>query len=200
MLFRGLTQIYTAGTPIVNLPDSFSNFAAGSLAGIPVPVIVTIVVFMLGALILTRTTHGRRIYAIGGNERASYLAGIPVRRYLVAVYVVSGVFSALAGLILTAPSYARRSRPRQFEQVARNFFNMLVRNERIGMMDVTDAVCGTQIDPAELARCSNHQRRIFCLCLVGRERRLDNDLAQSRHCLSTQHEHTDKQRFEGIAK
>ncbi|HZU77185.1 MAG TPA: ABC transporter permease, partial [Dehalococcoidia bacterium] len=101
-LFRGFTQIYTAGTPIFNLPASFGNFGAGSIVGIPVPVIVTLIVFVLGAVVLSRTTHGRRIYAIGGNERASYLAGIPVKRYLLLVYVISGVLSALAGLVLTS--------------------------------------------------------------------------------------------------
>lgn len=101
-LFRGLTQIYTAGTPIFNLPAGFATFGAGAIAGIPIPVIVTLIVFAIGAVALARTTHGRRIYAIGGNERAAYLAGIPVKRYLVAVYVVSGVLAALAGLVLTS--------------------------------------------------------------------------------------------------
>lgn len=101
-LFGGLTQIYTAGMPIFNLPAAFSNFGAGSIVGMPVPVIVTVIVFVIGALVLTRTTHGRRIYAIGGNMRAAYLAGVPVRRYLVAVYVVSGMLAALAGLVLTS--------------------------------------------------------------------------------------------------
>ena len=101
-LFRGLTQIYTAGTPIFNLPSGFANFGAGAIAGIPIPVIMTLIIFAIGALALSRTTHGRRIYAIGGNERAAHLAGIPVKRYLVAVYVISDVLAALAGLVLTS--------------------------------------------------------------------------------------------------
>jgi ribose transport system permease protein len=101
-LFRGATEIYTGGVPIFNLPEAFSSFGAGSIAGIPIPVLVTTIIFVLGTVILQRTTHGRRIYAIGGNQRAAFLAGIPVKRYLVGVYVISGVLAALAGLVLTS--------------------------------------------------------------------------------------------------
>lgn len=101
-LFRGATEIYTGGVPIFNLPESFSGFGAGTLVGIPIPVLVTAVIFALGLLALQRTTHGRRIYAIGGNERAAFLAGIPVKRYLMGVYVISGALAALAGLVLTS--------------------------------------------------------------------------------------------------
>ncbi|HEX8996370.1 MAG TPA: ribose ABC transporter permease [Ktedonobacterales bacterium] len=101
-LFRGATEIYTGGVPIFNLPEAFSNFGAGSIVGIPTPVLVTAVIFALGLITLQRTIHGRRIYAIGGNVRAAFLAGIPVKRYLLAVYVVSGALAALAGLVLTS--------------------------------------------------------------------------------------------------
>lgn len=101
-LFRGATEIYTGGVPIFDLPEAFSGFGAGTLVGIPIPVLVTAVIFALGLLALQRTTHGRRIYAIGGNERAAFLAGIPVKRYLMAVYVISGALAALAGLVLTS--------------------------------------------------------------------------------------------------
>lgn len=101
-LFRGATEIYTGGVPIFNLPEAFSTFGAGTLVGIPIPVLVTAVIFALGLLALQRTTHGRRIYAIGGNQRAAFLAGIPVKRYLMAVYVISGALAALAGLVLTS--------------------------------------------------------------------------------------------------
>lgn len=101
-LFRGLTEIYTQGMPIFNLPNSFSNFGAGRIVGIPIPVWVTAIVFFGAWLILRRMTMGRRIYALGGNEGAAYLAGVPVKRYLVLVYVISGVLAALAGLVLTS--------------------------------------------------------------------------------------------------
>jgi ribose transport system permease protein len=101
-LFRGLTEIYTNGNPIFNLPRGFSKFGAGTFLSIPIPVWVTAFVFIAAWVILHRAIAGRRIYAIGGNETVAYLAGIPVRRYLLAVYVIAGVLSALGGIILTS--------------------------------------------------------------------------------------------------
>ncbi|GMA59263.1 ribose ABC transporter membrane protein [Alicyclobacillus sacchari] len=101
-LFRGLTEIYTNGQPIFNLPNSFNGLGNGSILKIPVPVWITIVMFFIAWAVLSRTVAGRRIYAIGGNEKVAYLAGVRAKRYLVAVYVVSGILAALAGLILTS--------------------------------------------------------------------------------------------------
>lgn len=101
-LFRGLTEIYTNGMPIFNLPASFANFGTGQFLEIPIPVWVTILVFLVSWIILHRSVAGRRIYAIGGNKRVSFLAGIPVKRYLLGVYTISGVLAALAGIILAS--------------------------------------------------------------------------------------------------
>ncbi|RIV19568.1 ribose ABC transporter permease [Alicyclobacillaceae bacterium I2511] len=101
-LYRGLTEIYTNGNPIFNLPNGFSNFGSGSVLSIPIPVILAALVFILGWITLHRSTYGRRIYAIGGNERVAYLAGVPVKKYLVSVYVISGVLASIAGLVLTS--------------------------------------------------------------------------------------------------
>lgn len=101
-LYRGLTEIYTNGNPIFNLPPAFSNFGAGTLLSIPIPVYLTAVVFMVAWVVLKRSVSGRRIYAIGGNEDVAFLAGVPVKKYLLAVYVISGMMAALAGLVLTS--------------------------------------------------------------------------------------------------
>lgn len=101
-LFRGLTEIYTNGMPIFNLPQAFAYFGTGTFLAIPIPVWVMVLVFIAAWVVLYRTTAGRRIYAIGGNERVSFLAGVPVRRYLVGVYVVSGILASLAGIILAS--------------------------------------------------------------------------------------------------
>lgn len=101
-LFRGLTQVYTQGTPVFNIPNSFSNLGAGMFVGIPVPILIALLVFILAWVVLHRSTMGRRIFAIGGNEQVAYLAGIPVKRYLLIVYMVSGFLAALAGLVLTS--------------------------------------------------------------------------------------------------
>ncbi|GMA58893.1 ribose import permease protein RbsC [Alicyclobacillus sacchari] len=101
-LFRGLTEIYTNGQPIFNLPNSFNGLGNGAILGIPVPVWITVVVFLIAWAVLSRTVAGRRIYAIGGNEKVAYLAGVRAKRYLVVVYMVSGILAALAGLVLTS--------------------------------------------------------------------------------------------------
>lgn len=101
-LFRGFTEIYTHGTPIFNLPVSFMNLGTGTTAGIPNPVWIMIIAIVIGWIFLNRMTAGRKIYAVGGNEDAAFLAGVPVKRYLVLVYVISGFLASLAGIILTS--------------------------------------------------------------------------------------------------
>jgi ribose transport system permease protein len=101
-LYRGITEIYTHGTPIFNLPESFSWLGTSQVAEIPVPVLITVLVLVIAWIILRKSVAGRRIYAVGGNEQVAYLAGVPVKRYLLLVYMVSGVLAALAGLILTS--------------------------------------------------------------------------------------------------
>ncbi|WP_088227571.1 ribose ABC transporter permease [Desulfosporosinus sp. FKB] len=101
-LFRGMTEIYTNGMPIFNLPQEFAKFGTGTFLEIPIPVWVMALVFITAWVVLHRTIAGRRIYAIGGNERVSFLAGVPVKRYLLSVYVVSGILASLAGIILAS--------------------------------------------------------------------------------------------------
>jgi ribose transport system permease protein len=97
---RGVSFIISKGLPIYGFPDSFSVLAQGYVAGIPLPVIIMAFVFLLGAFFLNRTYVGRFLFAIGGNEEAARLSGIPVRKLKILVYVVSGTLAALAGLIL----------------------------------------------------------------------------------------------------
>ena len=67
-LLRGVILVYTKGSPIPIKVDSYKFFGKGSIAGIPVPVIILIVVFLLAHYILTQTTYGRSVYAVGGNR------------------------------------------------------------------------------------------------------------------------------------
>jgi len=101
-LYRGITEIYTQGTPIFNLPSAFATLGTGQVAGVPIPVILTLVIVVVAWLVLHRSVTGRRIYAVGGNEEVAHLAGVPVKRYLLLVYVISGLLAALAGLVLTS--------------------------------------------------------------------------------------------------
>lgn len=103
-IFRGLTLVITDGNPITDLGDSylFQLFGKGYFFGIPVPAVTMIIVFIVLAIILQKTTFGRHTYAIGGNEVASKISGIKVNKVKILIYGISGLMSALAGAILTS--------------------------------------------------------------------------------------------------
>ena len=99
---RGLALILSKGRPISNLSDSFNFIGGGSIWGIPFPIIILIVAFVVCSIILKKTVLGRYIYAVGGNEQAAQAAGIEVNKVKMAVYSICGLLAALAGILLTA--------------------------------------------------------------------------------------------------
>jgi ribose transport system permease protein len=103
-IFRGITLVYTDGRPITGLSDSvtITMIGRGYFFGIPVPVILMLISYLILYLILKKTTFGRKTYAIGGNEEASILSGIKVDRVKIWIYSLTGMLSALAGIILTS--------------------------------------------------------------------------------------------------
>lgn len=99
---RGLAYVVTKGWPISGFPESFMVLGQGYLWIIPIPVIFMVVFAILGFIFLSRTVVGRQLYAIGGNETAAHLSGVPVNRVKVIAYTISGFASALAGILLIA--------------------------------------------------------------------------------------------------
>jgi ribose transport system permease protein len=99
---RGLTYVYLGGAPIFGFSDGFRKLAEGRIAGIPVPILVMLGLFLVAHILATRTAFGRSVFAIGGNEEATRLAGIPVKARKVVIYAICGFTSALAGLLLSA--------------------------------------------------------------------------------------------------
>jgi len=99
---RGLALTYTQGKPITGLPDAFRFMGVGYLGSVPMPVVIAIATFVIGYIALTRMKFGEYIYAIGNNEVAAELSGIPVKRFIASTYVITGALSALAGQILIA--------------------------------------------------------------------------------------------------
>jgi ribose transport system permease protein len=97
---RGAAFIMTGGLPIYNLPESFTFLGQGYVWVVPTPVIAMLIMFALGAVLLTKTYFGRYFYAIGGNEEAARLSGVPVVRFKLLVYSVLGFMAAIAGIIL----------------------------------------------------------------------------------------------------
>lgn len=101
-LLRGCVLVYTKGSPISIKSDAYKFFGKGAIAGIPVPVIILILLFLLAHYILTQTSYGRSIYAFGGNREAARLSGISTRFTEWMAYTINGLLCGIAGVILTA--------------------------------------------------------------------------------------------------
>ena len=95
---RGLTLVISGGKPI-STPGAV-NFMGSSIGPVPVPIIMMAIAGIVCAFILNKTVLGRTMYAIGGNPEAARLSGLPVKKVLVTVYALSGLFAGLAGLVL----------------------------------------------------------------------------------------------------
>ena len=99
---RGMALVFTEGRPVSGFSEDFRSVATSNVAYVPAPVAIMIVVYLIAHLVLTRTTFGRYVYAIGGNEEATRLSGVQVRVHKTVVYGVAGLMSAVAAVILTA--------------------------------------------------------------------------------------------------
>lgn len=101
-ILRGAAYLYCNGMPISGLPAIYSTIGANSILGLPIPLIIAVFLMLLGWVILRRLTVGRNVYAVGGNEEAARLAGIDIVKIRVFVYIVSGILTAIAGVLQTA--------------------------------------------------------------------------------------------------
>lgn len=96
---RGLAFIDTGGTPIPIISEDFYALGNGYLLGIPIPALIFVAGLIVSAFVLGLTSFGRSVYAIGSNEEAARLSGVPVRLYKTIVYMISGLMSGVAGLV-----------------------------------------------------------------------------------------------------
>ncbi|MFN2183812.1 MAG: ABC transporter permease [Anaerolineae bacterium] len=100
---RGLMYWITHGWPVtLSFEHPFLSLGQGYVGPIPVPVIVMLALYIAAAIFLSRTSIGRYIYAVGGNEQAARFSGIRVSSVKVLVYTISGFCCAISGLILLA--------------------------------------------------------------------------------------------------
>lgn len=95
---RGLTLVISDGRPIST--SGVVNFFGGTILNIPVPIVMMIIMGIIAAIILNFTTIGRSMYAVGGNMEASRLSGISVHKTQIVVFILSGIFAAVAGLVI----------------------------------------------------------------------------------------------------
>ena len=99
----GVATTLSAGRPVQGVPTLFSQlFYSASMFGVPAAIAITIVIGAALQLTLARTVFGRSLYIIGTNPRAAAVAGLPVKRILVATYVLSSALSALGAIMMTA--------------------------------------------------------------------------------------------------
>ena len=96
---RGLTFIVGGENAVYGLPQSFRLFGEGQLGPIPMPLLYLIVIAIAGHVILSRSKLGRYAYAIGSNEEAARISGIPINRYKLAVYTICAALAGFGGLI-----------------------------------------------------------------------------------------------------
>jgi ribose transport system permease protein len=99
-LYRASALIYTGGNPIFGIPPQFRTIFNTSLFGVPHPVIIVAILAVIVWIVLNKTPLGEYFLAVGGNQEASHVAGVPVERTKIASYMISGALAAVAGLIL----------------------------------------------------------------------------------------------------
>ena len=99
---RGVIWVITKGWPVTEIPESFLVLGRGEVLGIPFPVVIMVVLAVFCHSILKYTIFGRRIFAIGGNEEASYLSGVNVKRIKLFIYAISSLCASITGIIMVA--------------------------------------------------------------------------------------------------
>jgi ribose transport system permease protein len=100
LIARGLANLLSGGQSVYQVPDAFVWLGRGAdLAGVPNAVVLMLLLYVAAHVLMTRTTLGRYIYAVGGNAEAARLSGVPVRRVLLAVYCLSGALAGLGGVV-----------------------------------------------------------------------------------------------------
>ncbi len=103
---RGIAYVYSGGRSTRIVHDGFNAIGTGYLGFIPYPVIYMIVLIAIFAILLNRTRFGTYIYAVGGNREAAHLSGVPINQVVIAVFTISGLLSAFAGLVLCSRMYS----------------------------------------------------------------------------------------------
>ena len=102
MMAKGLALRLAEGRSIPELPESYFWIGGERTFGVPNPVLLMIVLYVIAHIVMSRTVFGRYVYAIGGNEEAARLSGVPVKRILLIVYTICGGLAGLGGVVLAS--------------------------------------------------------------------------------------------------
>lgn len=173
---QGLALVITRGRPITSFGEQGSDFIAlgsGYLFGvIPNPVVYMCLVVVVGWLILTRTPLGYSIYAIGGNQEASRLSGIPVDRIKTLTYVMSGAIAALTGILLASRlsvGNATNGQGRELEVIAAvviGGISLSGGKGTVGAVLVGSAIIGVIRNAMVLVRISSFWQEVVIGCVI----------------------------------
>lgn len=99
---RGVALVWTGGKPISGLPISFGTLGAGYVGMVPVSTIIAAGVFLIAYYFMNRTKHGIYMRSIGANTEAAKLSAIPVNKYRITAFLISGLLSGLGGILITS--------------------------------------------------------------------------------------------------
>ena len=106
IIARGAAQLYSDGRPIDASSSAFTWIADVNILGLPGLVILYVLIVIASHILLSRSTFGRHVYAVGGNLNAAKICGINTTKTLILVYTFAGALSGLAGALLAARTYA----------------------------------------------------------------------------------------------
>jgi len=99
---RGIAHFIYQAKTVFRIPNSWSIFGSGQLRGVPVPIIIFSIFFIIAYLLLKYTLFGRSIYAVGSNAKAAWLAGVNVKKTIFLAYIISGITGGATAVILTS--------------------------------------------------------------------------------------------------
>ncbi len=109
VIFQGISYLISQARTFRDYPAEFLVLTRGSLLGIPLDVLLTLVIIVLASLVYSETVYGLRLMALGGNQEASRLAGIDIRGLRVSTYAVCGFLTALATMVMISKSNTTNS-------------------------------------------------------------------------------------------
>ncbi|MEO7589467.1 MAG: ABC transporter permease [Arachnia sp.] len=144
--FTGLALLLSNGSTIFGLPDAFVAIGQGRLGSVPMPVVIAVVLSLVVWFVLSRTVLGRQWYAVGGNPEAARLSGVNIRAVRFSAFLVSGVGSALAGVVLTArlaSAHPTAGDPLMLSSIAAVFLGVTL--SRVGQPTIGGTVVGLGI-------------------------------------------------------
>ena len=146
-VYRGLSLWYTGGSTLfAGIDEAFRPIGQGATGSIPNAVLIMVGVLLVAWFLLEQTTLGRRLYAIGGNTEAAFLAGINVRWLRLIAFVCSGIGAAVAGIVLTSRLFSAHptaGEPLMLNSIAAVFLGMTMFRE--GEAHVPGALFGVLI-------------------------------------------------------